>query len=102
VLHQNENQVTKSIELHLNRRVTRVFLNLCSRALRATDRHLEQLPLSKLLKRNVNYKAQWLIVAEPALREDSRQVWQDSTRVTRMVNGMRQCMLSWLSRRGLG
>jgi len=33
VLHQNENQVTKSMELHLNRRVTRVFFNLCSRAL---------------------------------------------------------------------
>jgi hypothetical protein len=33
VLHDKENRVTRSMELHLNRRVTRVFLNLCSRSL---------------------------------------------------------------------
>jgi uncharacterized protein YbgA (DUF1722 family) len=87
---------------HLNRRVTRVFLNLCSRALKSTDCHLVHLPLSKLLEYHVNYKTQWLAVAEPALREERRQAWQDHTRATQMVNGMRQCMLSWLSRQGSG
>jgi len=100
VLHEKENLVTESLGLHLNRRVTRVFLALCSRALRATDRHLVQLPLSKLLERNANYKTQWLEVAEPTLRVERRQVWQDNHRVTRMVTGMRNCLLSWLSRSG--
>ena len=100
VLHKKENLVTRSMGLHLNRRVTRVFLDLCSRPLRANDSHLVRLPLSKLLEHNVSYKTQWLIVAEPALREDRHQAWQHGTRITRMVSGMQQGMLSWLLRSG--
>ena len=96
VLHEKENLVTRAMGLHLNRRVTRVFLDLCSRPLRANDSHLVRLPLSKLLERNVSYKTQWLRVAEPALREDRHQAWQHGTRTTRMVSGMQRCMLSWL------
>lgn len=102
VLHEKENLVTRSIGLHLNQRVTRVYLNLCSRSLWSTDRHLSQFPLSKLLVRNVNYKIQWLEVAEPALREERRLAWQNSNREPRMVTGMQHCMLSWLSCRGSG
>jgi hypothetical protein len=97
ILHEKENVVTRTMELHLNQRVMRVFLNLCSRALCSTDRHLVHLPLSKLLDCTVHYKVQWLTVAEPALHERRRQEWQDNHRATRMVHGMRQCMLSWLS-----
>jgi hypothetical protein len=50
VLHERENQVTRSMGLHLNRRVTRVFFNSCFRPLRSNDNHLVRLPLSKLLK----------------------------------------------------
>jgi hypothetical protein len=96
VLHEKENLVTRAMGLHLNRRVTRVFLDLCSRPLRANDSHLVRLPLSKLLERKVSYKTQWLRVAEPALREDRHQAWQHGTRTTRMVSGMQRCMLSWL------
>jgi len=67
VLHEKENLVTWSMGIHLNHRVSRVFMDLCSRPLRANDSHLVRLPLSKLLERNVSYKTQWLFVAEPAL-----------------------------------
>jgi hypothetical protein len=99
VLHEKENLVTRSMGLHLNQRMTRVFLQLCSRALRTTDRHLVHLPLSKLLERNAAYKIQWLEVAEPALRADRQQVWLNNTRTLRMVEGMKRCMFSWLSHR---
>jgi hypothetical protein len=56
VLHEQENQVTRSMGMHLNFRVTRVFFYLCSRPLRANDSHLIKLPLSKLLERSVQYK----------------------------------------------
>jgi hypothetical protein len=88
VLHERENLVTKSMGIHLNHRVTRVFLDLCSRPLHANDCHLVWLPLSKLLERTVNYKTQWLTVAERALREEGRQAWQANTRTRRMVSGM--------------
>jgi hypothetical protein len=100
VLHEQENQVTRSMGMHLNCRVTRVFFDLCSRPLRANDSYLVKLPLSKLLERSVQYKTQWLTVAEPALREVRRQVWQDNTRATCMVAGMRSCMRSWLLNSG--
>jgi hypothetical protein len=99
VLHEKENQVTRSMGLHLNRRVTRVFFDLCSRPLRTNDNHLVRL-LSKLLKRTVHYKTQWLTVAEPALREVRRQVWQDNTMATCLVAGMQRCMRSWLFKPG--
>jgi hypothetical protein len=86
--------------LHLNSRVTRVFGDLCSRPLRSNDSHLVRLPLSKLLKQTEQYKTQWLIVAEPALREVRRQVWQGNTRATCMVAGMQRCMRSWLFKPG--
>jgi hypothetical protein len=68
--------------------------------LRANDSYLVKLPLSKLLECSVQYKTQWLTVAEPALQEVRRQVWQDNTRATRMVAGMRSCMRSWLIKSG--
>jgi len=88
VLHERENLVTKSMGIHLSRRVTRVFLDLCSRPLCANDCNLVRLPLSKLLERTVNYKTHWLTVAEPALREEGRQAWQANTRTRQMVSGM--------------
>jgi hypothetical protein len=99
-LHQKENLITRTMGLHLNHRVTRAFMELCSRPLRPNNSYLVRLPLSKLLERNVSYKAQWLTVAEPALCDNRRQIWQAGTSATRMVTGMQRCMLSWLRRSG--
>lgn len=96
VLHKKENLVTASMGIHLNQRVTRVFIALCSRPLWSNNGHLVRLPLSQLLETNVNYKAQWLAVAEPALREESRQTWQAQNRASRSVTGMQRCMFAWL------
>jgi hypothetical protein len=72
VLHQKENLITRTMGLHLNHWVTRAFMDLCSRPLRPNESYLGRLPLSKLLERNVSYKAQRLTVAEPALRGNRR------------------------------
>jgi hypothetical protein len=46
VLHEKDNLVIQSMGIHLNQRVTRVYLALCSRPLQTNDRHLVQLLLS--------------------------------------------------------
>jgi hypothetical protein len=100
VLHRKENLITRTMGLHLNHRVTRAFMDLCSQPLRSNDSYLVRLSLSKLLERNAGYKAQWLTVAEPALRDNRRQNWQTGTSATQMVPGLQRCMLSWLWRSG--
>jgi hypothetical protein len=96
ILHENENQVTRSLTLQLNSRVSQVYNDLSSRALRQHDRHLVYLPLSQLLKKDANYKATWLSIAEPALSHGMRDVWQNRTRTDRMFQVMRRVMFSWL------
>jgi len=73
--HEQENLVTQSMGIHLNNRIARLFNDLCSRPIKSQDRHLVHLPLTILLGRSVNYKVQWLSVAEPASREGRRQCW---------------------------
>jgi hypothetical protein len=75
VLHETENLVTRAIQTQLNAKVTRVYLNLSSRLLRHTDRHLLSLTLHDLMRKDNNYKATWLSVAEPVLREDRSSAW---------------------------
>jgi hypothetical protein len=98
ILHENENQATRSMTLQLNSRVSQVYNDLSSRALRQHDRHLVYLPLSQLLKKDANYKATWLSIAEPALSHGRRDVWQNRTHTDRMLQGMRRNMFSWLQK----
>jgi hypothetical protein len=96
ILHENENLVTRSMTIQLNARVSRVYTDLSSRALRHNDRHLLYHSLTVLLKKDTNYKVQWLSVAEPALSESRLEAWRSNTRTDHMVQGMRCCMFSWL------
>jgi len=56
VLHRKENLITRTMGLHLNHRVTRAFMDLCSWPLRPNDSYLVRLPLSKLLERMLDIK----------------------------------------------
>jgi hypothetical protein len=82
--------------IQLNARVSRVYTDLSSRALRHNNRHLVHLSLFALLRKDTNYKVTWLSVAEPALREGRRESWQQHSRTARMVQGMRRRMFFWL------
>jgi len=96
ILHENENLVTRSMTIQLNARVSRVYTDLSLRALRHNNRHLVYHSLTVLLKKDTNYKVQWLSVAEPALSESRLEAWRSNTRTDRMVQGVRRCMFSWL------
>jgi hypothetical protein len=98
ILYDEENQVTRTMILQLNARVLRIYNDLSSRALRHNDRHLVHLSLSKLLKKDSNYKVTWLTVAEPALQHGRRVSWQTRTQHDRMLQGMRRGMFSWLTK----
>jgi hypothetical protein len=67
ILHETENLVTRAMQTQLNAKVTRVYLNLSSQLLWHNDCHLVNLPLQELIRKDNNYKATWLSVAEPAL-----------------------------------
>jgi hypothetical protein len=78
-------------------RVARVYEVICSQPVRTNDKqHLVHLPLTNLLKKSVNYKVQWLEVAELVLQEGRRLSWYRRHRMDHMVIGMRKCMFSWL------
>jgi len=96
--HEQENLVTRSMGIHLNNRIARLFNDLCSRPIKSQDRHLVHLPLTILLGQSVNYKVQWLSVAEPASREGRRQCWNWQQSAECMTRGFWQCMFSWLKR----
>ena len=96
ILHEQENLVTRSMIIQLNARVSRVYIDLSSRALRHNDRHLVKLSLSAILKKETNYKVTWLSIAEPALGMGRVESWRSRTRTDHMVQGMRRCMFSWL------
>jgi hypothetical protein len=96
ILHEQENLVTRSMIIQLNARVSRVYIDLSSRALRHNDRHLVNLSLSAILKKDTNYKVTWLSIAEPALGMGRVESWRSRTRTDHMVQGMRRCMFSWL------
>jgi len=98
ILHERENLVVRAMQHHLNAKVTRVYLNLSSRLLRHTDRHLVYLSLQDLLRKDNNYKATWLSVAEPSLREERAATWHRGTQYGRMMQGMRRGLFSWLKR----
>jgi len=98
ILHERENLVVRAMQHHLNAKVTRVYLNLSSRLLRYTDRHLVYLSLQDLLRKDNNYKATWLSVAEPSLREERAATWHRGTQHGRMMQGMRRGLFSWLKR----
>ena len=74
ILHEQENLVTRSMIIQLNARVSRVYIDLSSRALRHNDRHLVHLSLSALLKKDKK-KIQRIFkvcVADEQLRRLSR------------------------------
>jgi hypothetical protein len=83
--------------LQLNARVSWIHIDLSSKALRHHDRHLVHLSLSQLLKKDSNYKVNWLTIAEPALWHGRHDSWQSRTHHDRMLQGMRQGMFSWLT-----
>jgi hypothetical protein len=98
ILHETENLVTRAMQTQLNAKVTRVYLNLSSQLLRHNDCHLVNLPLQELIRKDNNYKATRLSVAEPALREGRSATWQRCTQDDRMLQGMRQGLFTWLRR----
>jgi len=98
ILHQKEYIVTQTMILQLNARVSRVFNDLNSRTLRHNDQHLVCLSLYRLLRKDTNYKITWLLVAEPALREERHNNWRTRSKTDRMTQGMRRCMFTWLQR----
>jgi len=98
ILHENENLVTRALQTQLNAKVMRAYLNLSSRLLWHTDRHLVYLSLHDLIRKDDNYKATWLSVAEPALREDRSLAWHQRTQGDRMMHGMRRGLANWLRR----
>ena len=96
VLHETENLVTRSMAAQLDAKVSRIYNDLYSRALRNYDRHLVHLSLSALLRKDTNYKVMWISVAEPALREGRHEAWVHQTRHDCMIQGMSRRMMSWL------
>jgi hypothetical protein len=96
VLHEKENLVTRSMVVQLDAKVSRIYNDLYSRALRNYDRYLVHLSLSSLLRKDTNYKVTWISVTEPALREGRHEAWVQQTRHDCMIQGMRRCMMSWL------
>jgi len=67
ILHEKENLITQSMTVQLNARVSWVYNDLSSRALRQYDRHLVHHSLYTLLRKDNNYKITWLLVAEPVI-----------------------------------
>jgi hypothetical protein len=98
ILHETENLVTRAMQTQLNAKVTRIYLNLSSQLLWHNDCHLVNLPLQELIRKDNNYKATWLSVAEPALREGRSATWQRRTQDDRMLQGMRRGLFTWLRR----
>jgi hypothetical protein len=98
ILHEKENLVTQAMQAQLNAKVTRVYLALSSRLLWHNDHHLVHLSLHDLIRKDSNYKATWLSVAEPALREGRSTDWQRRTQDDRMLQGMRRGLFTWLRR----
>lgn len=96
ILHDKENLITRSMIINLNARVSRVYTELSSRALRHYDRHLVYLPLTTLIRKDTNYKVTWLSVAEPALGINRQEEWRRRSRTDRMLQGMQRNMFSWL------
>ena len=88
--------MTRSMAAQLDAKVSRIYNDLYSRALRNYDRHLVHLSLSALLRKDTNYKVMWISVAEPALREGRHEAWVHQTRHDCLIQGMSRCMMSWL------
>jgi hypothetical protein len=95
ILHDKENQVTQSMIQKLNARVSRIYTELSSRALRHYKHNLVHLPLTQLLRKGTNYKVTWLSVAEPVCghRQDE---WRRRQCTDRILQGMQRNMFSWL------
>jgi hypothetical protein len=98
ILHEEENLITQSMTVQLNARVSRVYNDLSSRALRQYDRYLVHQSLYTLLRKDNNYKITWLLVAEPVIRSSRLDNWRENSRTDRTVNSMRRCMFAWLRR----
>jgi hypothetical protein len=75
--------------IQLNARVSRVYIDLSSRALQHNDRHLVHFALSALQKKDTNYKVTWLSIAEPALGEGRSEAWRSRTRTA--IIWFREC-----------
>ncbi len=98
ILHEQENIVSRSMGMHLNHRISRVYQNLRSRPIRIHNKHLVHLPLRVLLCKPVHNKVQWLEVAEPALWDERQHAWQRRIRSACTLDGMRRCFYLWLAR----
>jgi hypothetical protein len=88
ILHNNKNLITRSMVVQLNARVSRVYTDLSSRALGHNDHHLVHLSLYALLQKDTNYKVMWLSVAELAIQDCRRAIWQQTSCNDSMVQGM--------------
>ena len=85
ILHDKENLITRSMVAQLNARVSQVYTDFSSQALGHNDHHLVHLSLNALLWKDTNYKVTWLSVAEPAIKDCRRAIWQQTSRNDCMV-----------------
>jgi hypothetical protein len=98
ILHEAESRPTTRDLQRLTRDITTTFHDLSTYIpLPPHDMHLLQLPLMDLLQKSFLYKCEWLCLATFSLSSIKSSSWNDSTRTSRMLQGMRCSLSEWLS-----